>query len=188
MSHPLSLLCLQYYLWLSLPALRRSGRDRGHARCMLQAKSRCALHAVSSVCQQCTVGAAQQASKRSSGVSCSTSMPQSARPAQAASYAQLRQARQNPLRHSTGTLKEVMSRLTKTSAAVISRYNRQTLQLLARLLAQLQLIYDCKTPPYMGGVWGGCMSCDVMTPSLCCMLLCSCSIQRVHVSTAQAHL
>lgn len=117
-SHPVSPLYLPYYLRLSLPAYGNLvGQGTCHdARC--RQPSRCALQAVSSICQQCTAGTAQQASKkRSSEVGCSTSMPQSARPAQATSYAQLRQARQNSLRHSTGTLKEVLSRSTQPLAA-----------------------------------------------------------------------
>ena len=47
--------------------------------------------------------------KRASAVSCSISVPQTARLAQATSYAQLSRASQNPLRHSTGSLQGVLS-------------------------------------------------------------------------------
>ena len=54
--------------------------------------------------------------KRASAVSRSISVPQTARLAQATSYAQLSRASSNPLRHSTGSLQGVLSR-SATAAA-----------------------------------------------------------------------
>lgn len=56
--------------------------------------------------------------KRASAVSRSISVPQTARLAQATLHAQLGSAIQNPLRHSTGSLQEVLSRSAQPAAAV----------------------------------------------------------------------